>query len=1276
MGVHVMEIGIKMGKGVIFTIRGCFRSICNHPFLVGMLCFLIFMYRSSPFMFSLLVSASPILVCTAVLLGTLLSFGQPNVPEVELEQKTTREDVLTKSGVSRDAFVVEQSESCYVERYGEKRRDAVAQSDEELSLLASKFSGSSHDKAPSVEERLPEIELGGNWELRDMMNKQKSGWNEERVSDGEVVESQYASNQKANDEHLESEDEKSGADSFDSETVNVDALESPPRSPWKRVEDREDEEEEEEDDGLDSGSDGAESSSPDASMADIMPMLDELHPLLDEDAPPAIQMSRDGSDAASVQSLESSSSSSRESDDETENQEDLEVADDEDEQGDKEEQTKPAIVWTEEDQKNLMDLGSSEIERNQRLENLMLRRKARKHVSMVPEINLIDLESSDPPFHIAPISTTRQNPFDLPNDSYDNSGLPPIPGSAPSILLPRRNPFDIPYDSNEDKLNTGDGFQEDLTGLQSREPFFRRHESFNVGPSIFVPNRQEKHDIKLRPYFVPERMVSEEPSYSPFDRQSSEVSDSRLSSVPETESAGSVEDSDDQKLAEEDNRQELELTSTMEEVIQECQTGDQEQGSKEEVSEEDVPREPELISEMKHVAEHIGHGSQSSEEEDSLESGEFEKRDVDFDDHHYEEGSVARPGEQAYSRGSSSSPLSEVGDRVFNEAERERLLMSDVRRDTVADEPDAATQTSVGGTDPNVASTLPDDIPHKEPVYDSSPPAVRKNLSSSSGLSDVHAESDPGLPPVLVKRMVSFAEKDSEGKAIEKEILSDVEMLPESARVDNNVQDHDNIKSNSDMNIRGPVKSSDDKNLGKSEEKKHLLISVRQNLLVKAAPSEGQVAEMVQSPDSDADVYHEANEKLIVTPSAGGSTPLFYDIAMHEPDFEHVEEVQVPNTPVESFERVQSIQNLNIPEIHELDHDVSSNTNSPLAPDFISMPSSVAEEASSHVDTQTRIEEADEIKEIDEGLLSELDSVGDFSVTQWGSDSNEFEKHIHPIAESSSSAQRPESNITKVVEVNEIEHARGEQYLTDQITSEKETFPKENEANSANSVHISETPVVDKQSIRDDDSSPKKAGLTYVETEVMEGSPNVPHDSRVDIDTASKWPELTDSDKEIEKSVVLEPPQAELVVEETIVEHHEHETTSINTSPTSSTHEKPILEVRSIEDANLDHKQVDGIQHVVDSDGTRGEGTSSSPKKVIDDNIEKELKLKTNDVSADVDAKEIGSSVADQKPHAEVKAPEDLHSTSRVKGKGKKSKSSSSSSSSSSESGSSDSDRE
>ncbi|KAL2241868.1 UNVERIFIED_CONTAM: hypothetical protein Sindi_0304800 [Sesamum indicum] len=387
MGIGCLEIGIKIGKGVIFTIMGCFRSVCHHPFLVGTLCLLIFVSKSSPFVFSLLVSASPVLVCTAVLLGTFLSFGQPNTPQIDTEEREIQESVSIKTRVPRNATVGEQNESYSVERDREKRRDEMEQPS-----LSARMIG---------EERSAETKLG-------------------------------------NAENIESYEGKSEADSFDSEMVHVDFLDTPPHSQDEDEDEDEDGDEdndEDEDDALDSGSD----------EPDIVLLFDEVHPLLEDEVPNDVQVSRDVSDEDSDKSLEYVSSSHG-SLDETENHEALkktvvvnhDIDDDEDEGGDKDEEAKNAFTWTEQDQKNLMDLGSSEIERNRRLENVILRRRARKHMSMISEMNLIDLETSDPPIHVAPISTSRTNPFLVPHDSYGIPGLPPVPGSAPSILLQRR----------------------------------------------------------------------------------------------------------------------------------------------------------------------------------------------------------------------------------------------------------------------------------------------------------------------------------------------------------------------------------------------------------------------------------------------------------------------------------------------------------------------------------------------------------------------------------------------------------------------------------------------------------------------------------------------------------------------------------------------------------------------------------------------------------------------------------------------------------------------
>ncbi|CAA0812801.1 Unknown protein [Striga hermonthica] len=699
---------------------------------------------------------------------SLLSYGEPNIPEIEIEEKKTSP--------------VEESEGRLVE--GDLEDD--------------------DDATPLIEEKSRELD---------------KIWHENGDLSGKVK----------IEEVLESNDEKSSeADSFDLEKVNVDSLDSPPRSPWTRIEDREKEEDvdiihelkvkqekqQQEDDGdgdddeqqaesSDSGSNRAESSSPDTSMADILPMLDERHPLLDEDAPRPVY---------GLASSDKSSVRSHDSDDEYETH----------------------------------DEAREEIE-----------------------------GGIDYPFCLTPISTRRQNnPFDLPNDNSCNDlGLPPIPGSAPSVLIQRHNPFDIPYDPNEEKPNLmGDGFKEEFSAFQPREAVFRRHKSFNnVGPLVFGSGRR---DARMRPYFVPEGSILEESPSSSFRRQSSGLSESKVSLAPETESIVSVEDLEDKKLSvdqeigkafqgtpgdqepishqeKEDEEENRELEPISQTVNVSEHVGHQE---KEDEEEENLELEP--ISEIVNVSEHVGHGSQSSDDEESSE--------LDQDDSNYE------GGEHVYRRESSSSSLSEVSERVFTEIESGKgFPVLDERRYGVAQEPGNLNQTSMESTN---SGTLLADVP---------------------------------------QWTLSILERTTIGRFSEG-LMSDEHAM-----------------------------------MGNEEDR-----------------------ETVRSQESDADAYERADEKAISMPSVDGNSYPFDDAReMHIPYSGHLDEVRVllagstlqESVLIESSEEdVQVTQDLNILE------------------------------TDSHITT----EEVDDIKDIDEELLSELDNVGDFSVNQWGLGSSEIEKRI------------------------------------------------------------------------------------------------------------------------------------------------------------------------------------------------------------------------------------------------------------------------------------------
>ncbi|KAK4282050.1 hypothetical protein QN277_013471 [Acacia crassicarpa] len=760
-----MEIGVKMRKMLIISIRACYRSVCNHPFLVGALGFLIFLYRSFPFLFSILVSASPVLVCTAVLLGTLLSFGQPNTREIEKEEEVAHDISSFQTGFSEGATVIaEKDEGVVVKTHTESRGVVEERSIEEASL--------GEDRLRNIDESdnlisfaLPVDEISQNFQnenqAREQMDRElcsfelenKKELHEEKSkvegvsSDDDAIEKEYVFVQRVKDDIIDDEHEETVAELL--QNLKGDQLEFLPNSSWKRVNNNEEE------DSLDSGSDQAESSSPDASMADIMPMLEELHPLLDLETSQTAQPSH--VESAASEKSQKSDDGSDQSDEETVNRIEVEEDgvddhDDEEEEGGKEDESKSAIKWTEDDQKNLMDLGTSELERNQRLENLIARRRARK---MMAEKNLIDFESSDLPFNVAPITTTRRNPFDQLDDSYAAMGLPPIPGSAPSNLQPRRNPFDIPYDPNEEKPDLkGDSFEQEFLTLNQKDSFFRRHESFSFRPSVLGATKHGKQTLSWKPFFVSEHLASEGTSYPSFQRQLSEVSETNLSSVQDTESMSSS-DQDERKF-----------------------------------DERDLSHETELISNIDHASECVEIGSLSSGEIDPVEMLQVHESNA-----HHDEVEIVLGGVENLSE---MELYSETAGIAMHEELNAGEIETNLGRETVAEESNSrSSQFSLSeGTD-NIpdetrvisarlqsgANNLLDsgvsvqdsmeqvnlqnisagaeDNQNREPLYDSSPLTVGKVASFSSVSSDSATEFNDGAwPPAPAEVISDVKDKD------------------------------------------------------------------------------------------------------------------------------------------------------------------------------------------------------------------------------------------------------------------------------------------------------------------------------------------------------------------------------------------------------------------------------------------------------------------------------------------------------------------------------------
>lgn len=512
----------------MFSVRIIYRSARGHPYISGMLVALLILSKGFPSLFALLISSFPVLMCTAILLGTLLSYGKPNIPEIEEEDKS--QEISSQRAVSiADNVVVKRDasftlETCLKADMGVKERaieDALGEEvnttsiETERDAPAKTYDGEIHkdNAVSSTSLFLQEDDSKLHGEMKGM---------DERVVLEKRVEYQAGLAQDFAEHHVADVGDQNESEGLTIRTA-MTAFESPfdssLGSPWEAVDTF--------DGSSGSDSDGAESSSPDASMADIIPMLDELHPLLDAEDHLRSLKSADNSDAASSVSSEDHESDAGITEEEVENTED--AGKESHETGAANEVT---IPWTAEDQKNVMDLGYSEEERNRRLETLIARRRMRKLQRFETQKNLIDLDSLYPS-SIPPISAPRLNPFDLPSDSYGNLDLPPIPGSAPSVLQPRRNPFDLPGDQEElNTLSTEYLSHHDFVSAAQRGLHSRRHENSMVGPSFPRVFHQERKQSMLNPNFDSQRMDSEETGFSVFERQLTPKSDPKVCTIP------------------------------------------------------------------------------------------------------------------------------------------------------------------------------------------------------------------------------------------------------------------------------------------------------------------------------------------------------------------------------------------------------------------------------------------------------------------------------------------------------------------------------------------------------------------------------------------------------------------------------------------------------------------------------------------------------------------------------------------------------------------------
>uniref|UniRef100_A0A0D9WI02 Uncharacterized protein n=1 Tax=Leersia perrieri TaxID=77586 RepID=A0A0D9WI02_9ORYZ len=263
--------------------------------------------------------------------------------------------------------------------------------------------------------------------------------------------------------------------------------------------------------------DQAENTTPVTPTTHIVSVLDEIDPYLSSDFSHPDQIQNDYSDNHSGMPPQDCRIDN-DSNDETDKSK-PKVNDE------KNESVDPAFPGTGDDEKNVMDLGYSEMERNRRIEILMAKRRSRKNIIFDLDNNLIDVDKNQ---------VFKRNPSNLLSCSDETE----LPGSAPSILHPGRNPFDHPFgQSDESDLHEHENLgPQKYMAVPHRDMFFTRHESFNVV-------NQGRRPSRFKPSFILDSMDTEEPSSSDFQRQIKSVS--TLSAVTESDAISSVADQED-----------------------------------------------------------------------------------------------------------------------------------------------------------------------------------------------------------------------------------------------------------------------------------------------------------------------------------------------------------------------------------------------------------------------------------------------------------------------------------------------------------------------------------------------------------------------------------------------------------------------------------------------------------------------------------------------------------------------------------------------------------
>ncbi|KAI3792560.1 hypothetical protein L2E82_06443 [Cichorium intybus] len=419
-GGQLVTMRVKLDKKhATIAMRACYRSASRHPIVVVMILFTIWLRRSFPLLFSLLVYASPVIVSTVILLGALLLFGHQQDPKHRKVGKPHNHEIQNLR-----VWVTEDTET------GEKSEPR-------------------------------EISFGKKFSVVNNVNVDN---NNKLVTDKNV----HGSGVSMADKKLK-EDEKNVVANHNQKTdLGKDKtvfVKSCGQLANNIVDHKQWETE----------SELAESSTT-ISMAGNFPIVDDLPPFLQPELPHHAHMlhvHKSGPDVPHnahihkrgpevshhAQMSQATSERSLESDDDRDHEDE------------------------EDDQKNPKNLGKSEVERNEHMENIIARQKAIRNMRMQAEENLANI-NLDISYSATPCASTRRNSFDVPIDFNET-----VLESAPIVTMPIIDNFNILHNPSGDKsYPVVPIFQPDSLSFQPNQQFNHHH----AGPTIITASRQNE----------------------------------------------------------------------------------------------------------------------------------------------------------------------------------------------------------------------------------------------------------------------------------------------------------------------------------------------------------------------------------------------------------------------------------------------------------------------------------------------------------------------------------------------------------------------------------------------------------------------------------------------------------------------------------------------------------------------------------------------------------------------------------------------------------------